>query len=125
MSSSGFEVPQHLRDTAERSVEQAKEAFDRFLDATGDAVATSEGAGRTMSENAAGVSRKTLSFMGDSLSATFDLAQRMVQARTMEEIAALQQEFVRQQAANMARQGQELGEAMTRMAADAVKTGKK
>ena len=60
-----------------------------------------------------------MAFMQESMSASFDLAQRIVQARTMEEISALQQEFFRRQAASMARQGQDLGQAMARMAQEA------
>jgi len=119
MTSNPFEVPQQLRDTATTSVEQAKEAFDQFLDATSKAIETGDSASRSASGSASDMSRQAVSFMEDNVSATFDLAQRLVQARTMEEMAALQQEYFRRQATSMAKQGQDLGEAMTRMARDA------
>lgn len=123
MTSNPFEVPQQLRDTAASSVEQAKEAFDQFLDATSKAIETSDNASKAATGSASDVSKQAVSFMEESVSATFDLAQRLVQARTMEEMAALQQEFFRRQATSMAKQGQDLGEAMTRMARDATDIG--
>ena len=119
MTSAPFEVPQEIRDSAADSVEQAKKAFDQFLDATGKAMQTGEGASRAAADSAGDMSRQTMAFMQESMSASFDLAQRIVQARTMEEISALQQEFFRRQAASMARQGQDLGQAMARMAQEA------
>lgn len=124
MSDAPFEIPEQLRDTAEKSVEQAKEAFDQFFEATQKAVETTEDAARNVSDSAAGINRQTMSFMEDSISASFDLAQRIVQARTAEEIAALQQEYFRHQAAAMARQGQDLGRMFGEMASDAAKSVK-
>ena len=54
--------------------------------------------------------RQSLAFVEENVAASFDLAQRLVQARTVEEIAALQQEFVRRQMKAMAEQGKTLGE---------------
>ncbi len=116
MTSNPFEIPDTLRDAAAKSVEEAKKAFDQYIEATGKAVSTSEGAARSASENATDMTRQTLSFVENNVAASFDLAQRMVQARTVEEIAALQQEYLRRQAAAMAEQGQALGAAVTRMA---------
>lgn len=125
MTSSPVDIPQQLRDAAEKSVEQAKQAFDQFLNATEKAVTAGEGAARNVSESAAGMNRQTVAFMENSVGATFDLAQRIVQARTVEEISALQQEYFRNQAAAMAQQGQDLGRMFAEIAAEATKNVKK
>ncbi len=125
MTSSPFDIPRELRDTAERSVEQAKQAFDQFLEATEKALTTTQGSAKAVSQGAADVNRQTIAAVEENLAATFDLAQRIVQARTVEEMTALQQEFLRLQAAAIARQGQDVAKAMTRMASDAAETAKK
>ena len=125
MTSSPFEIPKELRDTAERSVGQAKQAFDQFLEATANAVNTSEGATKALSEGATDVNRRTMAAVEENLSATFDLVQRIAQARTVEEMTALQREFLGNQAAAIARQGQDVAEAMAKLASDAADSGKK
>ncbi len=125
MTSSPFDIPREVRDTAERSVEQAKQAFDQFLEATEKAMTTTEGATKAVSQGAADVNRQTIAAVEENLAATFDLAQRIAQARTIEEMIALQQEFLRLQAAAIARQGQDVAKAMTKMASDTAETAKK
>ena len=125
MTSSPFDIPRELRDTAERNVEQAKQAFDQFLEATEKAMTTTEGAAKAVSQGAADVNRQTIAAVEENLAATFDLAQRIAQARTIEEMVALQQEFLRLQAAAIARQGQDVAKAMTKMASDTAETAKK
>jgi phasin len=125
MQPTRFEIPEQMRDAAERSVKQARDAFDQFIDATQKAVAQAEGSAKTVSEGAADISRQSLAFVEDNIAASFDLAQRLVQARTIEEVAALQQEFLRRQMAAAAEQGKTLGEMATRAAGQAAAKGKK
>ena len=89
MPSTRFEIPEKMREMADKSVEQAKKAFDQFLDATQKAVAAAEGSARTLREGAADVNRQALSFLEDNIGASFDFAQRLVKARTVEEIATV------------------------------------
>jgi phasin len=121
MQSTRFDIPPQMREMADKSVEQAKKAFDQFLDATTKAVANAEGSARSMREGAADVNRQALAFIEDNVSASFDFAQRLVQARTVEEMAALQQEFVQNQMKAAATQGQQLGQMMGKAATTATK----
>jgi phasin len=98
-----------MRQMAEDTVGQARKAVEEFLDATQKAVATAEGSARTMREGVADVSRQSLAFIEQNIAASFDLAERLVQARTVEEMAALQQEFLTRQVAAAADQGKALG----------------
>ena len=43
MQRTPFEIPAQMRDAADKSVEQARRAFDQFIDATQKAVAKVEG----------------------------------------------------------------------------------
>jgi phasin len=121
MQPTRFEIPEKMREMADRSVDQAKKAFDQFLDATQKAVATAEGSAKSVREGAADVNRQALAFIEDNLTASFDFAHRLVQARTVEEMAALQQEFVKRQMSAAAEQGQQLGQMMGKAATTATK----
>ena len=114
-----FEIPEQMREVADKSVGQARKAVEQFLDATQKAVASAEGSVKSVGEGAADLSRQSLAFVEENIAASFDLAQRLVQARTVEEMAALQQEFVRSQMAAIAEQGKHLGAMVQRNAKSA------
>ena len=48
MQTNRFEIPDKMREMADRSVEQAKKAFEQFLDATQKAVTTAEGSAKSL-----------------------------------------------------------------------------
>lgn len=125
MQPTRFEIPEQMRDLADKSVGQARKAFEQFLDATQKAMATAEGSAKTIGEGAADISRQSLAFVEENIAASFDLAERLVQARTAEEIAALQQEFVRRQMKTLTEQGKQLSEMAARSAGAAAKKGSK
>jgi phasin len=118
-----FEIPDHMRDAADKSVGQAKKAIDDFMDATQKAVAKAEGSVNTLREGAADANRQALAYLEDNIAASFDLAHRLVRAKSVEEVAVIQQEYIQRQMRGMAEQGKSLGEMMKRTASAA--TGKK
>jgi phasin len=118
-----FDIPDQMRDAADKSVGQAKKAFDDFIDATQKAVAKAEGSVNTLREGAADTNRQALAYLEDNIAASFDLAQRLVRAKSVEEVAVIQQEYIQRQRRGMAEQGKSLSEMMKRTASAA--TGKK
>jgi phasin len=109
MSTSPFEIPNELRDFAERSVEQARKAFEGFLTVAqrtagvaGDAASTSHGGAKS-------VSAHVLAYTEQNVNAAFDLAQKLVKAKDPQEVLALQSEFMRTQIAALQSQAKELG----------------
>ena len=119
MQRTPFDIPDQMRDAADKSVEQARRAFDQFIDATQKAVAKAEGSVKSMREGAADVNRQALAFVEESIAASFDLAQKLVRAHTIEEVAAVQQEFLQRQMAAAAEQGKAIGTMMGRAAKSA------
>ncbi|WP_299567903.1 phasin [Enterovirga sp.] len=105
-----YEVPVEMRDFAEKSVDQARKAFDGFLGAAHKAVDTFEGSRTSMQTSASDATRKTLSYAEQNISAAFDHAQRLVRATDIQEAMKLQAEFARTQFAAMQVQMKELGE---------------
>jgi phasin len=116
MQPTRFEIPEQMRQMAEDTVGQARKAVEDMLDATVKAVAGAEGSAKTVGEGVADLSRQSLAFIEQNISASFDLAARLVQARTVEEMAALQQDFVRAQMEAAAAQSKTLTEMAGRAA---------
>ena len=125
MQRTPFDIPDQMRLAADKSVEQAKKAFDQFMEATQQAVAKAEGTAKSVRDGAAEVNRQTIAFVEENLAASFDLAQNLVRARTVEEVAALQQEFLRRQMAAAAEQGKSLGTMVSRATTEAMDKAKK
>jgi phasin len=113
-----------MREIADRSVDQAKKAFTQFLDATEKAVVAAESSAKSLGASAADVNRQALAFVEQNMAASFDLAQKLVQARTIEEMTALQQEYFKRQMATAAEHGKQLGEMLGQAAGAATKPRK-
>ena len=125
MQRTPFEIPDQMREMADKSVEQARKAIGQYLDATQQAVAKAEGSAKSVRDGATEMSRQALAYVEENVDASFDFAQRLVQARTIEEIAALQKEFVARQMAGLTEQGKNLGQMMGRATTDAMDRAKK
>ncbi|HZP19903.1 MAG TPA: phasin family protein [Bauldia sp.] len=113
-----------MRQAADASVEQAKTAFAKMMEATEKAIARAEGSVKTVGEGAGDLNRQAMAYVEENMAASFDLARRIAQARTVEEVAALQQEFIRRQIAAAAEQGKGIAEMMARSSAEAMRKGK-
>ncbi|MCA0422535.1 MAG: phasin family protein [Proteobacteria bacterium] len=110
MTKSPFEVPSEMRDLAARSVEQARKAFETFIGAAQKASDAVGGGPLPMQKNMADASRLTVSFAERNVNAAFDMAQRLVQAKTVEEVLKIQSEYMQAQAKALQGQMQEAGD---------------
>ncbi len=107
MTASLFEVPNDLRDFAERSVEQARKAFEGFLavaQRTAGVVGDTPGATGVKS-----VAAHVLNNAEHNVNAAFDLASKLVRAKDPQEVFALQSEYLKSQFAALQSQAQEFG----------------
>ena len=114
MQRTPFDIPDQMRDVADKSVDQARKAVDQFIDATQKAVAKAEGSAKSLREGAADLNRQALAYRRGERRRLLRPRPTLVQARTVEEVAALQQEFLRRQMAAAAEQGKSLGGMMGR-----------
>jgi phasin len=108
MANSPFEIPNDLRDFAERSVEQARKAFEGFLTVAQRASGV-PGDSTTTPESAKTVGAHVLSYTERNVNAAFDLAQKLVRAKDPQEALALQSEYMKAQLAVLQEQAKELG----------------
>jgi phasin len=116
-----FDVPTQMRQLAEQSVEQARKAVDGFMTAAQKAVATAETQAGAVQTTAKDVGQKAMGFAEQNIAKSFDFAQKLVRARDIQEMMALQQEYLQSQMKAMSDQAKDLGSQATKMAADAVK----
>ena len=107
--SPNFEIPTEMRDFAEKSVEQARKAFDGFLGTARRTLDTLEGSTTTAQSSAKDATRKTMEYAEQNVSAAFDLAQKLVRSRDVQEAMQHQAEFVRSQFSAMQNQMREFG----------------
>ncbi|MFN8829677.1 MAG: phasin [Labrys sp. (in: a-proteobacteria)] len=113
-----YEVPPEMRDFAERSVEQARKAFDSFMTAAQRAAGTIGDSQETAKSGAMEIGRTAMGYAEQNVSAAFDFASRLVNAKDTQEILALQSEFMRAQLAAFSEQARTIGAAATRVAKD-------
>jgi phasin len=104
-----YDIPPEMRDFAEKSVEQARKAMDGFIGAAQKTVDTFEGSATTVQASAKDMTRKTFSYAEQNIAAAFELAQKMVRAKDVQEAMQAQAEFVRSQFEAMQTQMKEFG----------------
>ena len=92
-----FDVPTQMRQFAEQSVEQAKKAVDGFLTAAHKTAVTLESQANTAQAGTKDVREKVMGFAEENINTSFDFAQKLVRAKDIQEVMALQQEFLKQQ----------------------------
>jgi phasin len=112
MTHNQFEVPVDLRDFAQKSVEQARKAFEGFVTVaqkTADAV---DSASANVRANVKSVSSQALGYTEQNVNAAFDHALKLVQAKDPQEAFALQSEYLKSQLANLQAQAKQIGAAI-------------
>jgi len=121
MAKDKLEIPGDMREFAEKSVEQARHAFDSFIAAAQQAAANFEGQAVTARKGAQAVTEKAVAFAEQNVAASFDYAQKLVRASDPQEVLRLHAEYVQAQMQALAQQAKELGQTATRAAAETAK----
>ena len=117
-----FEVPADMRQLTETSMDQARQAFDRFISAAQQAVTDLEGRTQAARSGAMDVGGRAMNFAERNMSASFEFAQNLVKAKDVEEVIRLQTDYLKAQVQALNEQTKELADAAARLAQDA--TGK-
>jgi phasin len=113
--SARFEIPAEMRNFAEKSMEQAKQAFDNFLAAAQQAVSTAGSRVATAHSGAKEASGLAMRFAQRNIDASFDFAQKLARAKEPQEIIALHTEYAREQMDVLAEQAKELSRHAAKM----------
>ncbi|MEJ8473625.1 phasin [Roseibium algae] len=121
----GFEIPDQMRDFADKSVDQARKAFDDFMSVTQKAAGNVEDSASAAQNGATDVSKKSLSFAEEHMDAAFKFAQNLVRAKDVEEMMGLQQTYLRSQMEALGEQAREISNTATKAAQDVAKAAQK
>jgi phasin len=116
-----FDVPTQMRQFAEQSVEQARKAVDGFLTAAQKTAVTLENQASTAQSGAKDMRDKVMTLAEQNINNSFEFAQKLVRAKDIQEVMALQQEFLKQQMQAMQSQAKDIGAAATKAAMDSAK----
>ena len=111
-------VPEHVRQAAETSIAQAKQAIDQCLSQVTNLQEKVETSAQSVHAGARTMNQTVLAATEANINASFDFAQQLVRAKDPQEMAALQQTFPQQQFERVKTQMQEVGGAAARTAAD-------
>ncbi len=111
-----FEVPAEMRAFAEKSMEQARQAFDSFCNATQKAV----GAADRQAAGAKDVGELAMRFAERNIASSFEFAERLVQAKDPQEIMALHADYMKSQVATFSEQAREITKQAAELAGENV-----
>ena len=114
--SESFEIPPEMRAFAEKSFEQARQAFDGFLTAASRTVSQFEGQAETARKGARDFGEKAISFAEENISSAFEFAQKVIRAKDVDEVLKLQAAYIREQMQALTEQAKELGESTSKTA---------
>src|SRR3954447_13305966 len=106
-----FQVPEEMRNMAERSVTQTRQALESFLQAARRTAETMEQTTDKVQASSKDMAQKTLSAVEQNIRTSLDYAERLVRAKDLQEAAQIQSAFVRTQSEAMQAQMKEFGSA--------------
>lgn len=108
-----FEIPEPMRELAEKNVEQARQAYNQFMDMAKqaqDMMAKSSGA---VAQSAQDVQGKAMGYAQKNLEAGFSFASDLARARDVKEAVEIQARYAQEQMRTYTEQAQELGRLMS------------
>jgi phasin len=118
-----FEIPEAVRELAERNVEQARSAYGQFMEMARkvqDTVSQSQGA---MAQSAMELQLQVSKFAEENIQSSFRFASDLSRARDLKEYIEIQQRYAQNQMKTYAQQAQELGKLMSEAAQKAKPKG--
>jgi phasin len=111
-----FEIPEAVRELAERNVEQARAAYSQFMEMARkvqETVAKSQGA---VASGAMELQARVAKFAEENIQSSFAFASDLSRARDLKEYIEVQQRYAQKQMQTYAHQAQELGRLLSEAA---------
>lgn len=105
-----FDIPPEMRAFTEKTVEQARQAFEGFMSAARHTVGSMEDRAELARKSAKDVGQAAMAFAERNIASSFDHAQRLVRARSVDEMLKLHADHVKTQMQSLAEQAKTLGE---------------
>jgi len=114
-----FEVPAEMVAMAEQSFEQARRAFDQFLNAANSTITNMHDQNRAAQASAKDVTGRIMSFAEQNVANAFAYAEKLVHTRDPQALVALHTEYVQAQMRALSEQAKAVTEAAGKAAMDA------
>ncbi len=103
-----FEFPTDMHAFAEKSMEQARKAFETFVSAATQGVSGVEGQAATLRTGARQVVELTIRHAEQNMAAAFAFGQRLVMARDPQDAMQIQADYVKSHVQTLTDQAKEL-----------------
>jgi phasin len=103
-------VPNEIRAFAEQSIQQARKACDDLMMATQRAVSAFEGRASSTQGSVREFQHKVIDFSERNVAASLEFAERLLRAKTPEDVFTLHAEYVKAQMQAFTEQARQLGE---------------
>jgi len=117
-----FDIPADIHAFTERSVDQARRAFDTFVSAAHGTATAFEGRAAAVRKGSEDLRQRALTFAERNVESSFDFAHRLVHAKDWQELIQVQSDYVKTQMQVFAEQARELGETASQAARNATKS---
>ncbi len=109
-------IPESVRATAEKAVDQSREVYDRSKDALDASVVTLERTFDAAGQGAVALNRKIIDIAQRNVNSGFDLAKSLAGAKNLSEMVELQAAYWQKQLNTLPSQAEEVRALATKMA---------
>ena len=116
-----FAIPKDMRAMAEASFDQARKAFDKFMESARSTAGNIEDRRDAVRAGAREIGTKAVSYAEKNVQASLDYAQSLLKAKDLPEVMKLHSEYVQSQMRSLAEQASEMGQIVSRAAMDATR----
>jgi phasin len=115
---SPFEIPAEMIALAEQSFEQARRAFDQFVNAAHSTMNAFEEQARTSQAGGKEIAGKIMSFAEQNVASAFAYAEQLVHAKDPQALLQLHNDYVQSQMRVLGEQAKAVAEAASKAAMD-------
>lgn len=116
MTDKQYEIPDTVREMAERNVEQARQAYTQFMDMARQAQTVVAKSSEAMAKSAHDVQVQALRYAEENINASFQFASDLAKARDLKEYVEVQTRYAQQQMKAYTEQAQDLGRLLSEAA---------
>ena len=109
-----FAIPKDMRTMAEASFEQARKAFDKFMESAKTTAGSMEERRESVRSGAKEIGSKAVAYAEKNVQASLDYAQSLLKAKDLPEVMKLHSEYVQSQMRSLAEQASEMGQIVSR-----------
>ncbi len=108
-----FDIPDAVREMAERNAQQMRAAYTQFIDLARQAQETLTKSSGAMAEGAVEIQSRTMRYAQENVDASMRLMTELSRARDLKDYLEIQSRFAQDQMRKYSDQAQEIGRLMT------------